>query len=127
MQGATFSSAQARERDKRVEEKHKKDIEDLERKIQNLKRTNDQTRKELWEMKQGAHRLASCLGYQDLSEVQQDLDLMPEDFNFRASIGQLQALEEARDSKAEMEVHAQQLEEAKKKLKEYEEKVAEQR
>ena len=128
MEGATFSSSKARERDKRIEDKHKKEIEALERKIENLRRTNDQTRKELWEARQGAQRLANCLGYHDLSEVQQDLDMMPEDFNFKASTGRLQALEkDAEDSKADVEVYAQQLEEVEKKINEYQAKVAAQR
>lgn len=123
MQGTTFSSAQARERDKRIEEKHKKEIQALERKVENLKRTNDNTRKELWEVRQGATRLAECLGYRELSEVQQDLDMMSEEFNFRSYINRLQTLgDTADDSKAEVEVYARQLEEATKRIEELQRK-----
>lgn len=60
-----FSSAQFRERDKRIgiEEKHRREIEDLDHKINNLRRSNNDIRKQLFDVVHRAERLAQGLGF----------------------------------------------------------------
>ncbi|KAF6742803.1 DNA repair protein endonuclease SAE2/CtIP C-terminus-domain-containing protein [Ephemerocybe angulata] len=117
MHGETFSSAQSRERDKRIEEKHRKELQVLEARINNLRRSNDDIRKELFDVTHRARRLAECLGFPEVRDAQEALDMMLPDFDFKNCVQRLQDLEAAaEDSKAAAKTYYHQLEEVRGQL-----------
>ncbi|KAF9458420.1 DNA repair protein endonuclease SAE2/CtIP C-terminus-domain-containing protein [Collybia nuda] len=71
---ASYSSVHLRERDKILEEKHKKDLAIVERKIDKLKWSNNDVLKQLFEMQTRANRLAQNLGFYDIYEAQVYVD-----------------------------------------------------
>lgn len=108
--GGTYSSAQLRERDKRIEEKHRQETAALERKIENLRRTNDDTRKQLFDVIHRSERLAESLGYSNVFEAQEALDLMEAGFNFRRCLQRLQELEkQMSEATDEKELYSEQM------------------
>lgn len=127
MQGSTFSSAHARERDKRIEDKHQKELYASARKLENVKRSNDELRKELFDFKNRTTRLVECLGYSDISELQEALDMMSPDFNFKNSIEHVHELEtEVQETRSQAESYAAQLEDVTDCLKECQIKLSDQ-
>ncbi|TFK23899.1 hypothetical protein FA15DRAFT_687731 [Coprinopsis marcescibilis] len=92
-ESTVFSSAGMRDRDKRVESRHRQETGSLERKIENLRRSNDDTRKQLFDVVQRSDRLAQSLGFQSVFEAQETLDLMDEPCSYKDSLQRMQDLE----------------------------------
>ena len=61
----TSSSVHLGERDKILAERHEKVLATLERKVERLKRSNDDTLKQLFEAQTRGNRLAESLGFHD--------------------------------------------------------------
>lgn len=72
--GNSYSSVHMRERDKILEDKHQKELAIIERKIEKLKWSNNDTLKQLFEMQARANRLARNLGFYDIYEAQVHID-----------------------------------------------------
>lgn len=83
MEGPAFSSVHMRERDKAVEERHKKAIEFLQGQLNRSKRANDETRKDLFEARNKNNRLVESLGFDDISEAQQAIDTTDDQMSFK--------------------------------------------
>jgi phage-related tail protein len=99
-----FSSANLKERDKRVEERHRKELSALERKIENLRRSNDDTRRQLFDAIHRTERLANSLGFANVMEAQETLDLLDEPVSFKDTLARVESLEtELRNSRIEAE------------------------
>ncbi|RXW22413.1 hypothetical protein EST38_g3440 [Candolleomyces aberdarensis] len=117
LDAGTFSSAQLRERDKRIEEKHRQEIAALERKIENLRRSNDDTRKQLFDVVHRSERLAESLGYSNVFEAQEALDMMEAGFDFKRCLQRLQELENAmNEANDEKELYSEQMADIAKEL-----------
>ncbi|KAJ2916685.1 hypothetical protein MD484_g3749, partial [Candolleomyces efflorescens] len=115
--GGAYSSAQLRERDKRIEEKHRQETAALERKIDNLRRTNDDTRKQLYDVVHRSERLAESLGYNNIFEAQEALDLMEAGFSFKRCLQRLQELEKGMsEATDEKDLYSQQMSDLAKEL-----------
>ena len=123
----TFSSAQHRERDKRIEEKHQQEIRALERKIEVIRRSNEDTRKQLFDVVQRAENFAHTLGYSNVLEAQEALELMEPGFNLRTCSERMSSLEKALEqARDEAELYSQQVDEAIIELSEWKAKHKEQ-
>jgi hypothetical protein len=72
--GNTYSSAHLRERDKILEEKHRKQFALVERKVDRLRRSNDDTLKQLFDVRTRGDKLARSLGFNDIHEAQVAVD-----------------------------------------------------
>jgi hypothetical protein len=72
--GNTYSSAHLRERDKILEEKHRKQFALVERKVDRLRRSNDDTLKQLFDVRMRGDKLARSLGFNDIHEAQVAID-----------------------------------------------------
>ena len=93
MADQAFSSTALKERDKRLTATHAKEIQALERKIENLRRSNDDTRKQLFDCVQRTERLAHSLGFENVLEAQEVVDLLDEPVSFREMVGRIGELE----------------------------------
>lgn len=92
-ENATYSSAHLRERDKILEEKHRKEIAVIERKIERLKWSNNDTVKQLFEAQNRCQRLAHSLGFKDIYEAQVTIDTADYDTSFKDSLERVHTLE----------------------------------
>ncbi|KDQ23475.1 hypothetical protein PLEOSDRAFT_1114448 [Pleurotus ostreatus PC15] len=81
--GNTFSSANLRVRDKIVEEKHQKELADIERKLTRCKATNDDLLKQLFDARHRGEHLASLLGFPSLMEAQVYIENADEDMTYK--------------------------------------------
>ena len=90
---ATYSSAHLRERDKILQEKHRKEIAVIERKIERLKWSNNDTVKQLFEAQNRCQRLAHSLGFKDIYEAQVTIDTADYDTSFKDSLERIHTLE----------------------------------
>ena len=93
VEDATYSSAHLRERDKILQEKHKKEIAVIERKIERLKWSNNDTVKQLFEAQNRCQRLAHSLGFKDIYEAQVTIDTADYDTSFKDSLERIHTLE----------------------------------
>jgi hypothetical protein len=73
--GNTYSSAHLRERDKILEEEHRKQFALVERKVDRLWRSNDDTLKQLFDVRMRGDKLARFLGFNDIHEAQVAIDI----------------------------------------------------
>ena len=93
-----------RERDRIVQEKHQKELSNLQRKIDYLRRTNDDSMKDAYDIQARASRLAICLGFQDLTEAQIYIDTADHKIPYREcfeEVGSLKIQLEAANSEVE--------------------------
>ncbi|KAK2463960.1 hypothetical protein APHAL10511_004011 [Amanita phalloides] len=72
-----------RERDKIIEEKHHKELQALQRKVEKLRWTNNDTLKQLFDMQARALRLANSLGFKDLAEAQVCIDTADHELSYK--------------------------------------------
>jgi hypothetical protein len=72
--GNTYSSAHLRERDKLLEAKHQKELAFVERKVERLRWSNDDTLKQLFDARTRGDKLARSLGFNDIHEAQVAID-----------------------------------------------------
>ncbi|KAF8876589.1 DNA repair protein endonuclease SAE2/CtIP C-terminus-domain-containing protein [Infundibulicybe gibba] len=93
MNNATYSSVHLRERDKMLEDKHKQQLEVLERKIDRLKWSNTDTLKQLYEQQNRTLRLATSLGFNDIYEAQMTIDNADHDATYTACFERADRLE----------------------------------
>ncbi|KAF9443916.1 hypothetical protein P691DRAFT_778588 [Macrolepiota fuliginosa MF-IS2] len=111
----TFSSAQMRDRDKLLEEKHKKELEAVERKVERLRRACDNAEKEIFNLRNQGSQLAQSLGFFDIGEAQRALDVSDYESTFRQAFERVQILgDEVRVERREKELfqaRCQELEE----------------
>jgi len=89
----TFSSVHLRERDKLLAEKHEKAIATLERKVERLKRANDDTLKQLFEAQTRANRVAESLGFHDIYEAQVAVDTADREIPYKQCLERIESLE----------------------------------
>lgn len=119
----TFSSAQMRERDKQLEEKHQKEIVAVERKLERLKRSLNDADREIFDLRNRSNQLAHALGFSDIGEAQRAIDVSDHEVNFKQAFERVQFLEKevkAERSRTEQSnVHAQQLKEELRRFKEH--------
>ncbi|KAJ8453956.1 hypothetical protein ONZ45_g19496 [Pleurotus djamor] len=79
----TFSGAALRTRDQRIEEKHQKELANLERKLSRSKATNDDLMKQLYDSQHRGNRLATTLGFNDLYEAQVYIDNSDDELSYK--------------------------------------------
>ena len=72
--GNTYSSIHLRERDKILETKHQKELALIERKVDRLRRSNDDTLKQLFDVRIRGDKLARSLGFHDIHDAQVAID-----------------------------------------------------
>ena len=89
----TFSSVHLRERDKILAEKHAKSQAILERKVERLKRSNDDTLKQLFEAQTRGNRLAESLGFHDVYEAQVAIDTADREIPYKQCLERIESLE----------------------------------
>ncbi|KAJ3575007.1 hypothetical protein NP233_g1379 [Leucocoprinus birnbaumii] len=101
----TFSSAQMRERDRLIEEKHKKELEAAERRHEKLKRVLENTDKQNFTFRHQVQRLVECLGFADIDEAQRAFDVADHEVTFHQAFERVQILEdELRKTKSQNEI-----------------------
>jgi hypothetical protein len=72
--GGAYSSAHGGERDKILEAKHQKELAFVERKVDRLRWSNDDTLKQLFDLRTRADKLARSLGFNNIHEAQVAID-----------------------------------------------------
>lgn len=89
----TYSSIHLRERDKILEAKHQAELAAVERKIDRLKWSNNDTLKQLFEMQTRANRLARSLGFNDIYEAQVNIDMADHEIPFKDCFERIESLQ----------------------------------
>lgn len=111
----TFSSAQMRDRGKLLEEKHKKELEAVERKLEKLRRALSNADKEIFDLKNRGNQLAQSLGFSDIGEAQRAIDVSDHEATFYQAFERVQILEDEvrveRSEKELLQARCQELEE----------------
>ncbi|KAF4584900.1 hypothetical protein EYR40_001726 [Pleurotus pulmonarius] len=92
--GNAFSSANLRARDKIVEEKHQKELADIERKLTRCKATNDDLSRQLFDARHRGERLASLLGFPSLMEAHVYIENADEDMTYKERIDRVADLQQ---------------------------------
>jgi hypothetical protein len=104
-----------RERDKLLEEKHKKELQVVERKLEKLKRALDDVHNQAFELRNRDQQLAEYLGFSDINEVQRAIDVADHEVTFHHAFERLQVLEdevkEERTQKEVLQTRCRELEE----------------
>ncbi|KAF8900697.1 DNA repair protein endonuclease SAE2/CtIP C-terminus-domain-containing protein [Gymnopilus junonius] len=90
---STYSSSSLRERDQIIHEKYKKEIKDLETKIQRIKYTADETSKNLFDAQNRGRRLAGSLGFHDTYDAQVAIDSSDSNLTYRECLDRLRETE----------------------------------
>jgi hypothetical protein len=89
----TYSSAQLRERDQRVNETRQKEIDSLNAKIQKLKQNYDSVSSELFSVANRERRLIEALGFESVYEAQIAIDSTDYPISFRNCMERVQTAE----------------------------------
>jgi len=89
----TYSSAQLRERDQRVNETRQQEIDSLNAKIQKLKQNYDSVSSELFSVANRERRLAEALGFESVYEAQIAIDSTDYPISFRNCMERVQTAE----------------------------------
>ncbi|KAF8630322.1 hypothetical protein AX15_002995 [Amanita polypyramis BW_CC] len=89
---AMYSSVHMRERDKILGEKHKEELCALQRRVDKLRRANDDTLKQLFDAQARAFRLANSLGFKDLAEAQVYIDTADDEIPYKECFDQVSTL-----------------------------------
>lgn len=90
---SAFDSPLQRERDRRIIEKYEKETAELERKVQKIKHSSEETAKELFDAVNRGKRLARSLGFEDVYEAQIFVDSVEREVSFKDCIARLKILE----------------------------------
>lgn len=99
---AAYSSVHLRERDKALEEKHRKELAAVERKIEKLKWSNADTLKQLFDVQNRSHRLATSLGFHDVYAAQVAVDTADQDTPYSECFERVEKLQrELEEERAE--------------------------
>ncbi|RDB16596.1 hypothetical protein Hypma_002805 [Hypsizygus marmoreus] len=88
-----FSSSHLRERDKILQEKHQKELSILERKIERLRWSNNDTLKQLFEAQTRGKRLAQSLGFNDIYEAQVTVDTADRELPYKECLERVETLQ----------------------------------
>jgi ribosomal protein L16 Arg81 hydroxylase len=92
-QNGTYSSAQLRERDQRVNETRQKEIDALDAKIQKLRQNYDSVSNELFSVANRERRLVEALGFESVYEAQIAIDSTDYPISFRNCMERVQTAE----------------------------------
>ncbi|TFK31532.1 DNA repair protein endonuclease SAE2/CtIP C-terminus-domain-containing protein [Crucibulum laeve] len=111
-----FSSASMRERDKVLTEKHRAELAVLEKKINNLKHTNDEARRSIFDVQNRMLRLVTRLGFEDTLDAQMTLDMAEGDLDYRKCLDRVQRMEAEAEDLQESKHVQKMLEEENAKL-----------
>lgn len=103
-----YSSSKLRERDKILEEKHRKELAAAELKFERLKRTNQEILNRLFDTHNRENRLAISLGFVDSLEAQAEIDNAERPMSYRDCMERVGTLES--ELKAERESNEQLVE-----------------
>lgn len=121
----TFSSAQVRDRDKILEEKHRKELQIVERKVDKLKRAIDDVDKQKFDLQNRCNQLAQYLGFSDIDEVQRAIDVSDHEVTFRQAFERVQILEtEVRTERTHREILETQCHELEEQLAQHRERTS---
>ncbi|KAK0211951.1 DNA repair protein endonuclease SAE2/CtIP C-terminus-domain-containing protein [Armillaria fumosa] len=107
MDGATFSSAHMRERDKALNEKHRKEIAAHEAKYDRLKHSAEDTLNRLSDLTNRTGHLVKALGFSDLQEALFVVDNAEHDTKYRDAWTRIEDLERALSRATDERVHLQ--------------------
>lgn len=111
----TFHIDQLRERDKILEEKHKKELDAADRKLEKFKNILLNSDKEYFDLRNRGIRLAQALGFSDIGEVQRAIDVSDYEATFHQAFERVQILEDEvrveRREKELLQVRCRDLEE----------------
>ncbi|KAF8154435.1 DNA repair protein endonuclease SAE2/CtIP C-terminus-domain-containing protein [Crassisporium funariophilum] len=114
-EAAVSSSSTTRDGDRLLTEKHQKELDALERKLQRIKYNSEETAKELFDSVNRGRRLAQVLGFNDVYDAQVTIDSADYDITFRECYDRLQT------SDAQLTVEKQEVEILKLKLRKLQE------
>ena len=89
----TYSSAQLRERDQRVNETRQQEIDALNSKMQKLRQNYDSASKELFSVVNRERRLVEALGFESVYEAQIAIDSTDHPISFRNCMERVQTAE----------------------------------
>ncbi|KXN81962.1 hypothetical protein AN958_03370 [Leucoagaricus sp. SymC.cos] len=112
----TFSGAQLRERDKAIEERHKKELDSVERRLERFRKALDNAEKQAFELRNSGQQLAESLGFSDINEAQRAIDVSDHEVTFRETFERVQVLGDEikveRTRKELLEIRCLELEES---------------
>jgi len=101
----TFTGPLLRERDKKIIEKYEKEKGELERRLQKIKHSSEETAKELFDAVNRGRRLSRSLGFEDVYEAQIFIDSVEHEVSFKDCMARFKILEaELRCEKKEVAV-----------------------
>jgi len=104
-QNATYSGAQLRERDQRVNEAWQQEIDSLNAKIQKHRQNYDSVSKELFSVANRERRMIEALGFESVYEAQIAIDSADYPISFRNCMERVQTAEAQLDiEKKEVEL-----------------------
>ena len=92
-QNVTYSGAQLRERDQRVNDKRQEEIDSLNAKIQKLRQNYDSVSNNLFDVANRERRLVEALGFDSVYEAQIAIDSADYPISFRECIERVQTAE----------------------------------
>ena len=120
----TFSSVHMRERDKIIREKHDKELSALHSKVNRLRYSNDDLRKQIHDVEERARRLSNALGFEDFVDAQVFISTADQGVSYKECFEQVGSLRaeldaanfEVEDLKAQIALADQERQEFKAKL-----------